>query len=162
MTADGTLETAADGRATIRFERRLKHPPARVWAAITEPGELIGWWGEAQVDLREGGSFEVRWLNSDEDGNSAHMHAAIVRLEPERLLELEGDIHGTLRFELEPDGDGTTLRFSSTLELPEELRAKVVAGWHWHLDALETVLGGGGADLVELPGWDRIHAGYGG
>ncbi|MDQ3934384.1 MAG: SRPBCC domain-containing protein [Actinomycetota bacterium] len=163
MTADGRLHTAPDGRATISFERRLSHPPERVWEALTEPGELIGWWGEARVDLREGGSFEVRWLNTDDEGNRAHMHATIARLEPGRLLELEGDIHGTLRWELEPGpGEGTTLRFSSTLELPEEFRTKVVAGWHWHLDALEAVLAGGSADLEELPGWDRIHAEYGG
>ena len=159
---DGTLETRGD-EAVIRFERRIGHPVERVWAAITEPAEMIGWWGAAEVDLREGGRFDVRWLNTDEEGNSAHMHATVVRLEPQRLLELDGDIHGVLRFELEPDGDSATLlRFSSTLDLPDEFRTKVLAGWHTHLDALATVLGGGSVDLVNIADghWEEVHAAY--
>ncbi|HEX8743631.1 MAG TPA: SRPBCC family protein [Thermoleophilaceae bacterium] len=162
-TADGTLEKRDDGRAVIRFERTIAHPPERVWAAITEPGEMIGWWGEADVDLRDGGRFDVRWLNTDEEGNSAHMHGTITRLDPPRLIEVGGDVHGTLRFELEPAGDGATLlRFTSTLELPEEFRTKVLAGWHTHLDALATVLDGGSVDLenIQREGWEDAHDAY--
>jgi uncharacterized protein YndB with AHSA1/START domain len=163
-TADGTLEKRDDGKAVIRFERRIGHPVERVWAAITEPAGMIGWWGDAEVDLREGGRFDVRWLNTDENGDSAHMHATISALDPPRLLELDGDIHGVLRFELEPvdGGSGTRLRFSSTLELPEEFRTKVLAGWHTHLDALETALDGGSVDLVNIAGgdWEDTHAAY--
>ena len=160
-TPDGTLETRGD-EAVVRFERRIAHPVERVWAALTEPAEMIGWWGDVDVDLREGGRFDVRWLNTDEEGNSAHMHATIARLEPQRLLELDGDIHGVLRFELEPAGDATILRFSSTLELPDEFRTRVLAGWHTHLDALATVLDGGSVDLVHIADgrWERVHAAY--
>jgi uncharacterized protein YndB with AHSA1/START domain len=156
----GTLEQQSDGAATIRFVRRLDHPVEKVWAAITDPAEMIRWWGEGDVDLREGGSFDVRWLNTDDEGNRAEMHATITRLEPPRLLETDGDIHGVLRWELEPDGDGTRLTFSSTLTLPEEFRTKVLAGWHWHLDALAAALDGATADLVNLPGWEDVHDGY--
>jgi uncharacterized protein YndB with AHSA1/START domain len=161
-TADGTLETRDDGTSVIRFERRIGHPVERVWAALTEPAETIGWWGDADVDLREGGRFDVRWLNTDEDGNGAHMHGTITRLDPGRLLEVRGDIHGVLRFELEPDGDATRLRFTSTLELPDEFCTKVLAGWHTHLDALAKVLGGGGVDLENIveEGWEEAHAAY--
>ena len=159
---DGTLEQRDDGTAVIRFERRLRHPVESVWTALTDPSELIGWWGDADVDLREGGRFDVRWLNTNEEGNAAHLHATITTLEPERLLELDGDIHGTLRWELEPADAGTLLRFSSTLELPDEFRTKVLAGWHTHLNALDTVLGGGSVDLVNIADgeWQTIHEGY--
>lgn len=61
--ADGTLETL-DGRSRIRFERRLSHPVERVWAALTEPGEMRKWWATAdELELREGGRFTIRWLN---------------------------------------------------------------------------------------------------
>jgi uncharacterized protein YndB with AHSA1/START domain len=162
-TADGTLEKRDDGRAVIRFERRLGHPVERVWRAITEPGEMIGWWGDAEVELREGGRFDVRWLNTDEEGNSAHMHGTIAELDPPRLLRVSGDIHGELRFELEPAGEGETLlRFTSTLELPEEFRTRVLAGWHTHLDALAKVLDGGSVDLenIQREGWEEAHAAY--
>jgi uncharacterized protein YndB with AHSA1/START domain len=156
----GTLEQQSDDTATIRFVRRLAHPIDKVWQAITQPEEMLRWWGDGEVDLREGGSFVVRWLNTLEDGTRAEMHATITRLEPPRLLETDGDVHGVLRWELEPDGDATVLTFSSTLALPDEFRTKVLAGWHWHLDALADALDGGRADLVELPGWEDVHRGY--
>jgi len=160
MNADGTVERTEDGRYVISFERRLTHPVDRVWAALTRPDELIAWWGDADIELEEGGRFDVRWLNTDDDGNTAAMHATIAKLEPERLLVLDGDIHGRLRWELTPDGDGTLLSFRSTLELDPEFTTKVPAGWHFHLDALQRHLDGGSTDLVEIAGWEPVHAAY--
>ena len=159
--ADGVLETVGD-RQAIRFERRLAHPIERVWAALTEPGELIGWWGEADIELVEGGRFTLRWLNVDDEGNRYAMHATITRLDPPRLLETVGDAHGTLRWELRPVAGGTLLTFSSTLALPAEERARALAGWHYHLDALAATLAGGSVELADLPnaGWQRLHDHY--
>jgi uncharacterized protein YndB with AHSA1/START domain len=159
--ADGALEVK-DGKHVVRFRRRLSHPIERVWAALTESDQLIGWWGEAEIDLVEGGQFTMSWLNTDEHGNRAVMHAKITRLEPPRLLETEGDIHGVLRWELRPDSEGTVLTFSSTSELPEEYRARSLAGWHWHLDALAEALDGRKVDMIHLPDarWERLHDEY--
>jgi hypothetical protein len=60
--ADGTFEKR-DDRYVLRFERRLRHPIERVWAALTEPGELVGWLAEAEIELVEGGRVHLRWLN---------------------------------------------------------------------------------------------------
>ena len=160
MNADGTVEHTDDGRYVISFERRLAHPVARVWKALTTPAELIAWWGDAEIDLTEGGRFNVRWLNTDDAGNAVVMHATIVKLVPERLLVLDGDVHGRLRWELAPDGDGTRLSFRSTTQLEPEFLTKVPAGWHFHLDALARHLDGGATDLVEIPDWEPIHAAY--
>jgi uncharacterized protein YndB with AHSA1/START domain len=160
MNPDGTVERTDDGRYVIDFERRLDHPVERVWAALTRPDELIAWWGDADVQLSEGGRFNVRWLNTDDSGNSPEMHATITKLVPEELLVLDGDRHGRLRWELTPDGDGTLLSFRSTVELKPDLLTRVPAGWHWHLDALAEHLEGGSPDLVENDGWKPIHAAY--
>lgn len=104
MTRDGTLETHG-GRQVLRFERRLGHPIEKVWAALTEPAELIGWLAEAEVELEEGGRVVLRWQNTDEEGNRAVMHATITRLDPPRLIEYEGDVHGLLRWELREEGE---------------------------------------------------------
>jgi uncharacterized protein YndB with AHSA1/START domain len=159
---DGVLERLPDGRKLLRFERHLAHPIDRVWVALTEPGELGGWWGDAEVDLREGGEFVMRWRNKDEQGNSPVMHATITRLEPPRLLEVSGDIHGVLRWELEPVGpDETVLRFISTLELPDEHAPSALAGWHWHLDALTESLEGRPAELSTVDSsWERLRDRY--
>jgi len=158
--ADGGLEVRADGKSVLRFERRLAHPIERVWAAVTDPDELISWWGRAQVELEPGGRFSMAWLNVDDEGNRAEMEATVTELDPPRLLELSGDIHGVLRFELAPEGDQTVLTFTSTLDLPDEYRTKVLAGWHYHLDALAAALEGRETDLVELPGGDALHERY--
>jgi uncharacterized protein YndB with AHSA1/START domain len=160
MKADGTVERTDDGRYVIDFERRLDHPVERVWEALTRPEELIAWWGDADVDVSEGGHFNVRWLNTDEDGNAAEMHARIAKLVPGELLVLDGDMHGRLRWELTQDGDGTLLSFRSTVELEPEFLTKVPAGWHFHLDALAEHLEGGSKDLVEISGWEPIHEAY--
>lgn len=157
--AYGVLDVG-DDRCVLRYDRYLTHSLEQVWEALTEPGELAAWWGDAQVELIEGGRFVLSWLNTLEDGTRAVMHGTITALEPPRLLEITGDIHGVLRFELRAEGAGTHLLFSSTLELPSEFRTKVLAGWHFHLDALATALAGGRTDLYHLPGWDEIHQQY--
>jgi len=75
-------------------------------------------------------------------------------LEPPRLVEFDTDIHGRLRWELEPDGDGTVLTFTAEAQLPEDHELEVLAGWHIHLDHLEHVLDGG---TIDWPNWSRDH-----
>ena len=158
--ADGLMETRDDGTSVVRFERHLAYPIEKVWAALTDPDQMIRWWGRGDLELVEGGRFKVEWQNTDDEGNRAVMEGTITRLEPPRLLETSGGPHGDLRWELRPEGDGTVLSFTSTLELPEEFRTRHVAGWHWHLDALATILDGGEVDLVNVTGWEQIHEGY--
>jgi uncharacterized protein YndB with AHSA1/START domain len=152
MSREGTAEFHAD-HAILRYERRLNHPVERVWAAITEPSEIEAWWGRANVDLKLRGSMRIEWLNGD-----VTMPATITELDPPRVLEIEGEPHGTLRFELRPDGDATVLTFVARSEIPAEFRSKVLAGWHFHLDALEDFVDHG--TRVDWPNWptDRWQA----
>lgn len=165
-TPDGTVEHRPDGTSSVRYVRRIGHPIERVWAALTEPEQLRGWLGEAEVELTDGGAFNLRWLNVDADGNAAYREATIAAIDPPRLLETVGDVHGTLRFELEPDGDATILRFTSTLDLPDEFRTKVLAGWHVHLEHLADALEGRPADWPNwysgagYARWQIVHQAY--
>jgi uncharacterized protein YndB with AHSA1/START domain len=152
MNRQGSAEFHAD-RATLRFERRLRHPIDRVWSAITDPDELEAWWGRVGVELRAGGRMRIEWLNGD-----VTMDAAITELDPPRVLEIEGEPHGTLRFELTPDDGGTLLTFVARSQIPEDFRSKVLAGWHFHLDALEDLVDHG--TRIDWPNWplDRWQA----
>ena len=38
----GALERSGDREVTLRFTRRLPHPPAKVWRALTEPAAPRG------------------------------------------------------------------------------------------------------------------------
>ena len=172
--ADGIVLKTEDGLDEIRFERLLAHPIEKVWAALTERGELIKWWGDATLQRVEGGDFKLRWLNTDDEGNAVAMNATIASLDPPRVLETGGvwastsqsgetidERHAVLRWELESDGDDTILRFTNVVELSDEERGMVPGGWHYHLDALATALDGGTVDLADP--WEaaeRLHAAY--
>lgn len=149
--SDGTF----DGDRTMRFERRLAHPPERVWSALVDPSELEQWLGRVEGRVAGGETVVITWLNSDDEGATAVMTADVTVCEAPRVLELAGDIHGTLRFELEPDGHGTRLRFSVDMipETTEEVTL-FLAGWHIHLDHLEAALAG---DPVQWERWDEVH-----
>jgi len=163
-TSDGSLERRGD-RQLLRFERQLAHAPEKVWRALTEPDEIAAWLALAELDLREGGSVVLTWQNTDPDGNTAVARGTVSELDPPRLLELDTDIHGRLRWELEPAGGGTRLTFTADAQLPPDFELEVMAGWHIHLDHLEHVLGGGTIDWASwsrdhMPEWERVRAGY--
>ena len=163
---DGTVERRGSVRV-IRFERRLRHPVERVWRALTEPDELAAWLALAELEPVEGGRVVLTWQNTDTEGNTSVARGTVSALDPPRLLELDTDIHGRLRWELEPDGDGTALSFTAEVELPDDYETEVAAGWHIHLDHLEHVLDGGSIDWPNwsrdhMPEWERIRERYGG
>jgi uncharacterized protein YndB with AHSA1/START domain len=160
MTSDGVLESK-DGKQVLRFVRRFAHPVERVWKAITDPAELVGWLAEAEVDL-DSGRIVLRWLNTDDQGNRAVMDSKITQLDPPTVLEYEGDPHGRLRWELKPDGNGTVLTFTAIGTFPPDQAALALAGWHWHLGALTERLGGAWVNWPDWPRheWDVIYQRY--
>lgn len=159
--ANGTVEQI-DGRYILRYERHLTHPIDRVWAALTEPEQLEMWLAQAEIELVRGGRVVLRWLNTDTEGNHAVARGTITQLEPPRLLEIDTDIHGLLRWQLRPNGDGCALTFSSTVGFTEDWLPIVLAGWHAHLDFLADALTGTAMDWPNWPRdhWEELHAGY--
>jgi uncharacterized protein YndB with AHSA1/START domain len=162
--ADGTLETR-DGRHVMRYERRLAHPVERVWAALTQPSELRGWLADADIDLVEGGRVRLRWLNTDDEGNRAVADGTVSALDPPRLLELDTEPHGVLRWELREAGGGTALTFTVSVPVPNAGVELARAGWHIHLEHLAEALDGRPVDWASWtaehrPRFDDIHAAY--
>jgi len=158
--ADGTATTLPDGRIELRFRRDLPHRLERVWRALTDPDELLAWWCEVELDLTVGGAASFHWLNND----GPVMHATITRLDPPRLIELDTDLHGVLRFELEPTAEGCKLVFTATYAsfLSQDNRLLALAGWDMHLDFLEESLDGARVDWPNWPEqrWTEKHAAY--
>jgi uncharacterized protein YndB with AHSA1/START domain len=140
----GTAEELRDGRIRVRFERRLPHPVERVWAALVDREELTKWFPEITLEPRTGGRFEIVFGSgegSDCQGPSI-VSGEITHFEPPSLLQC-----GTMRWELEPDGDGCILRFVDIVAVDggrseRETARSVLSGWHWYLDALEEALAG--------------------
>jgi uncharacterized protein YndB with AHSA1/START domain len=158
---DGTVERIDNGYQ-IRFERRLRHPVEKVWAALTDRERLEAWLGAVEMDLVEGGSITIRWLNTDTEGNYAVAVGTITRLDPLRVFEVDTDIHGLLRWELRPEGAGSHLTLTTRSSIPDEYLTLVLAGWHIHLDFLEESLDGQAVDWPNWPfdRWRAHHARY--
>ena len=48
-----------DGRPAVRFSRRYDQPVERVWAAVTDRGELSRWFpSDVRLEPRAGGTIE--------------------------------------------------------------------------------------------------------
>jgi len=160
-TRDGKLIEVEGGKVGVRFERRLAHPPERVWRAVTEADELAKWFParpEISGERRVGAKLSIVYPDNVEPPESGE----IVALDEPRLFaftwrsaEQEPQL---LRFELEPDGEGTKLTF--THELPRPDSAKVAAGWQLCLDDLEAALAG--EPRAEFPEdrWVELHEEY--
>ena len=148
---DGTLELR-EGWYALRFARHLAHPVGRVWAALTEPEQLATWLAEAEIDLVEGGAVVLRWRNTNEHGAQIVVQGAITRLLPERLLEIDTDVHGTLCWQLHEEGDGCVLTFTSTVAIPAAWLPLGFAGWHTHVALLADALDGYPVDWAH---WSR-------
>lgn len=152
----GTVEQLEDGRWQLRFRRTLRHPPDRVWRAITDPEHLAAWFpttidGERAVGAR----LRFRFPRNE----APPFEGEMLRFEPGSLMELRW---GTdiVRLELEPAGEETVLTLLDTLD-ERGKAARDAAGWHNCLEALEADLHGH-ADAREklLDGWSEVHDHY--
>jgi uncharacterized protein YndB with AHSA1/START domain len=147
MTAPLATRQFDEGRAVLRFERRLAHPPEKVWRAVTEPAELAHWFpARVEMDLRPGAP--VHFVEEDPDiGESS---GEVVEVDPPKVFAFRwgGDL---LRFELVPDGAGCRLLFSHALSGgdtwgDERFAAQHAAGWDACLELLLVWLAGASAD----------------
>jgi len=140
---DGTIERTPDG-GVIRFERHLPYPVRDVWAAVTEPAQLAGWWlpfeADITIDLREGGAMVYTAVS----GDPPPMTFTVLRVEPPMLLEhTHVDPGSHVRWELEAVDTGCILRLSHFVPEPDTaIEGCYVVGLHTSLSRLEPVLTG--------------------
>jgi uncharacterized protein YndB with AHSA1/START domain len=152
---------ASDDRWTLVFVRDLRHPPEKVWAALTEPAQLREWAPfAADRELASPGDATLTMIDGDaSEDTPAHVR----RAEPPTLLE---HTWGTdlLRWELAATDSGTRLTLRHTVE-DREWVPKVAAGWHICLVVAEHLLDGQpigpirGANARNY-GWDELHDAY--
>ena len=145
---------ATYGDGALRFERRYPHPIEKVWRAISEPGELAGWFpcSVAYDELRVGAA--VRFVFGDEVG-AMELDGEITAAEAPRLLAFTWG-PDELRFELEPDGEGTLLRFTDVLG-EQDKAARDAAGWEVCLARLGQSLAG---EEIQPPDWQGFYEQY--
>ncbi|GAB2800295.1 SRPBCC family protein [Streptomyces daliensis] len=88
-------------RPAIRLERRLAHPPEKVWRALTEPEQLVHWFPAAvEAEPFVGGGVAFAF-----PGEEPATGGEVTEFDPPRVFAFtwEGD---HLRWEVAPDGTG--------------------------------------------------------
>src|SRR5260370_40021534 len=63
----GSLRSA-DGNGVVRIEDRYGTDIDDLWSALTDPGRLARWYGQAEGDLRPGGEFRLYIESADLEG----------------------------------------------------------------------------------------------
>ena len=122
----------------VRFERRLPGPIEKVWAHLTQPGELPGWYGAGSViEPRVGGRVEL---------NDGHIRGVVTQWRAPSKLAHTWNVFGPgdtvspypesyLTIELAADGDAVAL---TLVHLPvlERFESQNAMGWATFLDIL--------------------------
>jgi uncharacterized protein YndB with AHSA1/START domain len=152
---------AQDGRWTLVFVREFRHPPEKVWAALTDPDQLDAWSPfRSDRSLATTGPATLTMVDGDEE---VPLAANVLRAEPPALLEYTWD-EDRLRWELTATDGGTRLVLHHTVQA-EGWIPKVAAGWHLCFDVAEHLLDGDPVPVVRgqaamAHGWHDLHDAY--
>ena len=141
---------------TLVLVRELRHPPAKVWQALTDPAELSEWAPfDADRNLGAPGPVKLSTVGAPKP----HVAETVVkRAEAPRLLEYTWS--GDLRWELEPLGGGTRLTLWHNID--RRYIAWGAAGWQICFDVLDRLLAGErlgrivGPEAMKVEGWQRL------
>lgn len=143
-------------RWRVRFVRTLRHPPEKVWRAITEPEHLAAWF-PSTIDGERRAGAALRFVFKDFDGDP--LDGRMLVFDPPHRLELLWG-EDLLRITLAPTADGgCTLTFDDVLvELGKAARDG--AGWHACLARFGRLLDGSDAPLTEEEQWPWLNPQY--
>lgn len=147
---------------TLVIVRELRHAPALVWQALTDPAHLKAW-APFDADRNLGQVGATVTLSTVGTPAPQVAETTITRAESPRLLEYQWG-RNNLRWELEPQGTGTRLTLWHNIE--RGFIAWGAAGWHLCLDVLDHALAGDplgrmvGPALTQDEGWQRLAAEY--
>jgi uncharacterized protein YndB with AHSA1/START domain len=95
----------------IHCEQYLAHPPAKVWAALTEPELHARWWAAGDVKAVVGHRFTL------DMGAWGEQPCEVTEVVPERRLAYrfaEGSLDTVITWQLAPEGEGTRLVLDHT------------------------------------------------
>ncbi len=147
---------------TLVLVKELRHPPARVWQALTDPAELREW---APFDA-DGSLATVGATVKLTTVGAPQLHVTetkVTRAEAPTLLEYNwGGFH--MRWQLEALSGGTRLTLWTNID--RRFISMGAAGWHICLDVLDHLLGGTpigrivGPEAIKFGGWQRLNAEY--
>lgn len=107
----------------ISLEVQIAAPPERVFQALTDPTQLMQWWGQKGMyhhtnwtaDLRPGGQWRSEGV-ADSDGTPYNVSGEYIEVDPPQRLVFtwqaswSGSLKTVVAFDLEPAASGTLVR----------------------------------------------------
>jgi uncharacterized protein YndB with AHSA1/START domain len=146
---------------TLLLVRELRHPPDKVWGALTDPAQLREWAPfDADRNLASSGPVKLTTVGAPTPQVS---ETTVKRAEAPKVLEYSWG-GNDMRWELEPVAGGTRLRLWHNID--RRFISWGAAGWHICFDVLDRFLSGEpigrmvGAAALKLEGWQRLTAEY--
>jgi uncharacterized protein YndB with AHSA1/START domain len=101
---------------TITIDQFFLYSPARVWRALTDPDLLARWLMPNDFQLKVGHRFTFKGTPMPKVKFSGIVQCEVLDFEVERKLSYswadhsgENDLHSTVTWRLEPEGQGTHL-----------------------------------------------------
>jgi uncharacterized protein YndB with AHSA1/START domain len=145
---------------TLILVRELRHPPEKVWKALTDPASLREW-APFDADRSLGTVGQVR-LTTVGTPTPQTSESRVTRSDEPELLEYRwGD--KDIRWQLEALGNGTRLTLWHNID--RGFISMGAAGWHICLDVLERLLADNpigrivAGDAMKF-GWPRLNTEY--
>jgi uncharacterized protein YndB with AHSA1/START domain len=141
------MATQTAVKPSLTLKRRLNAPPAKVFAAWTDPEKIRCWFGppgvetlEAESGARVGGRYRV--LARSPDGEQHDVRGVYREVAPNQKLVFTWAWQSTpereslVTIELKPDGDGTLLTLTHEQFFDEGARDRHQHGWTGSLEKL--------------------------
>ena len=138
---------------SVTIVRRIEARPSIVFEALTTPAGIAQWWGpdagpvlEADVDLRVGGSFRVRFRMLDGSRTRESAATYLVVDPPARLastwrwLGNEAEGESRIEFALRPVDGATELTFTHALLANDDEARDHEDGWNGAFDKLQRAI----------------------
>jgi len=147
---------------TLVLVRELRHPPEKVWEAITNPAHLREW-APFDADGSLAGVGNKVKLTTVGAPALRVSETTVTRADAPEVLQYDWGGFD-MRWELEPSGDGT--RLTLWTNIGHRFIAMGAAGWHICFDVLDHLLAGHpvgrlvGPDAMKFGGWQRLHEEY--
>jgi len=136
-------------KPSLTVKRCLNAPPAKVYAAWTDPEKIARWFApanaktgsvQADIDARIGGRFRISFSTDDEYYEVGGVYREVA---PNQRLVFSWAWHSTperesqVTISLKPDGDGTLLTLHHEQFFDSAARDSHERGWTGMLDKLE-------------------------
>jgi len=145
------MATQTATQPSLTIKRRLKAPPAKVFAAWTDPEKVKRWMGPGEVkavsatcDVRVGGRY--RWLMRAPSGEEHDVGGVYREVVPNEKLVFTWAWKSTpereslVTIEIKADGDGSLLTLTHAQFFDEDARDRHQHGWNGALDKMEKFL----------------------